>query len=239
MTLEHFADPVLVITAHPDDIEAHCAGTVAQLVQHGKHVNYVLATSGNRGTSDTTMTAERLAELREAEQQAAAAVVGVRQVTFLRYDDGDLAFHVPQLRADLTRLIRQYQPRTIITHDPFPGNGSHDACSIYPDHTTVGMTAFQAAYLRAPSPLCEPEQVVEGLSLHKPDMLMLIMSSQPTLFVDIEPVFERRMEALSHHTTQGRHRPEVRPFFYQVAERLGTQGAMCWRKGSGSCRRRR
>ncbi len=231
MTLEHFADPVLVITAHPDDIEAHCAGTVAQLVEHGKQVNYVLATSGNRGTSDPTMTAERLAELREAEQQAAAAVVGVRQVTFLRYDDGDLAFHVPQLRADLTRLIRQYQPRTIITHDPFPGNGSHDACSIYPDHTTVGMTAFQAAYLRAPSPLCEPEQVVEGLSLHKPDMLMLIMSSLPDLFVDIEPVFERRMEALSHHRTQGRHRPEVRPFFHQVAERLGTQGGYVLAEG--------
>ncbi len=231
MTLERFADPILVITAHPDDIEAHCAGTVAQLVEQGKQVSYVLATSGNRGTSDPTMTAERLTELREAEQQAAAAVVGVREVAFLRYDDGDLGFHVPQLRADLTRLIRQYQPRTIITHDPFPGNGSHDACSIYPDHTTVGMTAFQAAYLRAPSPLCEPEQVAEGLPLHKPDMLMLIMSNLPDVFVDIEPVFERRMEALSQHITQGRNRPEVQPFFYQIAQKLGARGGYTLAEG--------
>jgi len=224
MTLDLFADPILVITAHPDDIEAHCAGTVARLIEQGKQVSYVLATSGNRGTSDPTMTADRLTELREAEQRAAAGVVGVTEIRFLRYDDGDLAFHVPHLRADFTRLMRHYRPRTVITHDPFPGNGSHDSCSVYPDHTTVGMTAFQAAYLRAPSPLCEPEQIANGLLLHKVDMLMLIMSGAPDVFVDIESVFERRMAALQQHVTQGRHRREVQPFFYQVAHQLGARG---------------
>jgi LmbE family N-acetylglucosaminyl deacetylase len=231
MTLEQFADPVLVIAAHPDDIEAHCAGTIARMVEQGKQVSYVLVTSGNRGTSDPSMTAEQLAELREAEQRAAAAIVGVTNITFLRYDDGDLAFHVPQLRADLTRLIRQYRPRTIITHDPFPGNGSHDSCAIYPDHTTVGMTAFQAGYLRAPSPLCEPEQVADGLPLHKVDMLMLIMTGAANVFVDIESVFDQRMEALRQHVTQGRDRPEVRPFFYKIAQELGAHGGYILAEG--------
>ncbi len=224
MTLEQFPDPVLVIAAHPDDIEAHCAGTITRLVGEGKRVSYVLATSGNRGTSDPDMTAERLAELREGEQRAAAETVGVSDVTFLRYDDGDLAFHIPRLRADLTRLIREYRPHTIITHDPYPGNGSHDSCSIYPDHTTLGLAAFQAAYLRAPSPLCEPEQVREGLPLHKPEMLMLIMSAEPDVFVDIEETFELRMQALRQHATQGRDRPDVPAFFRGIAERLGERG---------------
>ena len=231
MPLDLFADPVLVITAHPDDIEAHCAGTVAQLIEQGKQVSYVLATSGNRGTSDPMMTVERLAVQREAEARAAAQIVNVTDITFLRYDDGDLALYVPQLRADLTRLIRQYRPRTVITHDPYPGNGSHDSCAIYPDHTTLGMTAFQAAYLRAPSPLCEPEQLQEGLPLHKVHMLMLIMSGAPDVFIDIEPVFKRRMEALRQHVSQGRDRPELDTFFYKIASRLGERGGYSLAEG--------
>lgn len=231
MTLEQFADPVLVIAAHPDDIEAHCAGTVARLVEQGQRVGYVLATSGNRGTGDPTMTAERLAALREAEQQAAAAIVGVTDLTFLRYDDGDLAFHVPRLRADLTRLIRLHRPRTVITHDPYPGNGSLDACAIYPDHTTLGLAVFQAAYLRAPSPLCEPEQLAAGLPLHRVDMLMLIMSGAPDVFVDIEPVFERRLRALRQHVTQGRDHPDLAAFFRRIAQQLGARGGCALAEG--------
>ena len=231
MALEQFADPVLVVTAHPDDVEAHCAGTIALLTDQGRQVRYVLATSGNRGTSDPTMTAERLAAQREAEARAAAQMVGVTDITFLRYDDGDLAFCVPQLRADLTRLIRQHRPRTVITHDPYPGNGSHDSCAIYPDHTTLGMTAFQAAYLRAPSPLCEPEQLQEGLPLHKADVLMLIMSGAPDVFVDIERMFQRRMEALRHHVSQGRDRPELHTFFYRIASQLGQRGGYTLAEG--------
>jgi LmbE family N-acetylglucosaminyl deacetylase len=231
MTLQEFVEPILVIVAHPDDIEAHCAGTLALLVAQSKHVSYVLATSGNCGTHDPTMTAEQLAALREAEQRAAAAVIGVSDITFLRYDDGDLSFHVQSLRADLTRLIRQVQPRTIITHDPYPGNGSADSCAIYPDHTTLGLTVFQAAYLRAPSPLCEPEQVRGGLSLHKADMLMLIMSGSPDVFVDIEAVFARRMQALRQHVTQGRDRPELEAYFRRIARQLGERGGYALAEG--------
>ncbi|MBI3741821.1 MAG: PIG-L family deacetylase [Chloroflexi bacterium] len=221
MSLDQFADPIMVVVAHPDDIEAHCAGTIIQLLEQGKRVGYVLATSGNCGTSDPAMSAERLGGLRESEQRAAAEIVGVRDLTFLRYEDGDLTFHVPELRADLTRLIRQYRPRTVITHDPYPGNGSLDSCAIYPDHTTLGLTVFQAAYLRAPSPLCEPKQLREGLPLHKLDMLMLIMSGAPDVFVDIEAVFDRRIQALRQYKTQGRDRPEVDAFFRRIARQLG------------------
>lgn len=224
MALEAFHGPILVVVAHPDDIEAHCAGTVARLVQRGEPVSYVLVTSGNRGSHDPAVTAEEIAARREAEQRAAAEIVGVERVRFLRYDDSDLVFHQPALREELTALIREERPRIIITHDPYPGNGSRDSCAIYPDHTTLGLMTFQAAYLCSPGPLFYPEQVRAGLIPHRVEMLYLIMSDQPDVFVDIEPVWETRMTALRQHVSQGRDHPDMERFFRRIAGELGAKG---------------
>ncbi len=224
MSLEAFRGPVLVIVAHPDDVEAHCAGTIARLVERGEAVSYVLVTSGNRGTDDPTVTAVEIAARREAEQVAAARIAGVERVRFLRYDDSDLLFHLPRLREDLTALIHEERPRTVVTHDPYPGNGSRDSCSIYPDHTTLGLLTFQAAYLCSPGPLFYPEQVRAGLAPHRVEMLYLIMSDKPDVFVDVEPVWGIRMEALRQHRSQGRDHPDMEGFFRRIAGELGARG---------------
>ncbi len=223
MTVDEFQGPILVVVSHPDDIEAHCAGTVARLVERGEEVTYILVTSGNRGTDKLDVTMEEIAARREAEQLAAAQIVGVERVRFLRYDDSDLLFHMPQLREELTAVIRDERPRTIITHDPYPGNGSRDSCAIYPDHTTLGLLTFQAAYLCAPGPLFYPQQLTEGLQPHRVEMLYLIMSDQPDTFVDIEPVWEQRMAALCQHESQGRDHPDMDGFFRRIAGELGTR----------------
>ena len=98
------AQRVMIIVAHPDDAEIQCGGTIARLVGQGAVVSYVLATSGNRGTSDPAMTSDQLAALREAEQLTAAARLGVTDITFLRFDDGDLAYNAQPLRGQLTKL---------------------------------------------------------------------------------------------------------------------------------------
>ena len=216
--------PVLVFVAHPDDIEAHCAGTVARLVAQGEEVSYVLVTSGNRGAEDPAMSAEAIAAQREAEQWAAARIVGVERVRFLRYDDSDLLFHIPQLREEVTSIIREMRPRTIITHDPYPGNGSRDSCAIYPDHTTLGLMTFQAAYLSSPGPLFYPDQLKRGLAPHRVEMLYLIMSDAPDEFVDVEPVWDQRMKALRQHVSQGRDHPDMEEFFRRIAGELGDKG---------------
>jgi len=216
-----FHGPVLVIVSHPDDIEAHCAGTVARLVARGEDVSYVLVTSGNRGTDDPAVSAEEIAAVREEEQMAAADVVGVERVRFLRYDDSDLLFHMPQLREELTSIIREVKPRTIITHDPYPGNGSRDSCAIYPDHTTLGLMTFQAAYLCSPGPLFYPDQLKQDLAPHRVEMLYLIMSDTPNVFVDIESVWDQRMSALRQHVSQGRDHPDMEGFFRGIAGELG------------------
>ncbi len=203
-TLDDFPDPLLVVTAHPDDIEVHCGGTLAQLVAAGRHVVCVLCTSGNRGTSDPAVMADDLGARRREEQLVAAATLGLKDVRFLPYDDGDLQFSVASLREAAVRLIRAVRPTTVITHDPYPGDGGADSCAIYPDHLTVGRVVFEAAYVCAPGPLFYPETLREGLAPHKPDVLHLIMSQRADLFMPIASTWEIKREAIRRHRTQGR-----------------------------------
>src|SRR5262249_44114186 len=81
---------VMVIMAHPDDAEFSCSGTVAKYAAAGAHVEYVLATSGNKGSHEPDMTPEKLAPIREAEQRAAAEALGVAKVIFLRHNDAEV-----------------------------------------------------------------------------------------------------------------------------------------------------
>src|SRR5215469_14903747 len=95
---------ILVMMAHPDDAEFICGGTIARLVAEGRDVYYVLVTSGNRGSHETGMTMERLGKMREDEQRYAAGVLGVRDVTFLGYNDGEVEVNLG-LRRELVHAI--------------------------------------------------------------------------------------------------------------------------------------
>lgn len=223
---EAVADPVLVVAAHPDDIEIHLGGTMAQLAAAGKAVRYALATSGNRGTHDPAMTVEQLTALREDEQRAAARSTGVHDIEFWRFDDGDLAFNRSALRERAVRCLRAYRPATVFTLDPFPGNGRHDACSIYPDHTALGHTVFEAAYVCAPGPLFYPAHLAAGLAPHKPTVLYLAMSSDPDHFVEIADVWNRKWAAIRQHHTQGRNDPALEPYFREIARVNGVRAGL-------------
>lgn len=228
---DQFTGPVLCVAAHPEDLEIHAGGTIARLVSAGVQVSYVLCTRGNRGTSDPAVTMAEIGARREAEQRAAAAILGVVDITLLRYDDGDLQYAARELRPDLVRLIRIKRPRTIITHDPFPGDGSHDSCAIYPDHLTVGMTTFEAAFVAAPGPLFHPDHLTDGLQPHKPDALYFSMSQRPDTFVDIGSVWETKMAAVHIYQSQGRHLQGVEPFFRRIAEQLGARAGLSMAEG--------
>ncbi len=145
----------------------------------------------------------------------------MERVRFLRYDDSDLLFHQPRLRAELTALIRAERPRTIITHDPYPRQRLARCLRHLPDHTTLGLMTFQAAYLCGPGPLFYPEQLQAGLAPHRVEMLYLIMSDRPDLFIDVAPVWERRMAALRQHQSQGRDRPGAGRLLPRHRRRLG------------------
>jgi LmbE family N-acetylglucosaminyl deacetylase len=223
-SLDEMPGPFLIVAAHPDDIEVHCGGTVAQLVANGEKVTCVLCTSGNRGTDNPGATMEQMGALREGEQRAASDTLGIKDLRFLRHDDGDLQFIVPMLREEVVRLIREVKPRTVITHDPFPGDGGLDSCSIYPDHTTAGRVAVESAYVCAPGPLFYPQHLRQGLRLHKPEVIYLIMSAHPTFFINVTEVWPTKLAAIQQHLSQGRRLPENDREMERIAKENGQRG---------------
>jgi len=154
---------ILVVVAHPDDAEFGCAGSVARWVADGAEVHYCLFTSGNAGSDDPTMTPERLAAVREAEQRAAARVLGVKSVAFLHYPDGDLE-DTRDARRDVIREIRRVRPDRVVCQSPFP---SFNPYSGHRDHRHAGRLTLDAVYPYARDRMHFPELLVEGFEPHK------------------------------------------------------------------------
>ena len=109
-------DRVLCVLAHPDDVDFGSAGTVATWTAAGTEVTYCIVTNGDAGGFDDTPR-EEMPLLRQAEQRAAAAAVGVTDVRFLGYPDGRLELTL-DLRRDISRVIRTVRPQRVLTSSP-------------------------------------------------------------------------------------------------------------------------
>lgn len=186
---------ILFILAHPDDAEFLCGGTVSLLAQEGRDLHYLLVTRGEKGSDDPTMTPERLATIREAEQRRAAQAHGVGIVTFLDgFVDGEVVPSL-QLRAALVRVIRSWRPDAIFTFDPW----HHD--ELHPDHRAVGICALDAI-ASARGRLYFPEQIREGLAPHHVRDVYYFSTDRPNHWVDITAVVEQKIAALRCHESQ-------------------------------------
>ena len=185
---------VMVIFAHPDDAEFICSGTVARFVENGYRAQYVLATSGDKGSDDPAATPEGLIATREAEQRAAADILGVEEVTFLRHHDGEVEVSIP-FRRELAYVIRQGKPDVVITFDPW------QRYQIHPDHRAVGQTALDAV-AAARDHMYYPEQLTDGLTEHRVHNVYFFASDNPNYYVDITSTIEKKIAALLAHTSQ-------------------------------------
>ncbi len=189
---------VLVVVAHPDDIDFGTAGTVAALTDAGSHVAYCLATSGDAGDDDMTVTAEELATLREGEQTAAGAEVGVKELHWLHHPDGRVVPSL-ELRRDISRVIRIERPNVVISQSPERNwdriYGSH------PDHLATAEATMAAVYPDSRNPRAHPELLEEGYEPHTVDKVWVI-GMKPNLTVDITDVFDRKIAALRAHRSQ-------------------------------------
>jgi len=105
-------DTALAVVAHPDDLEYGAAAAIARWTSQGKKITYCMVTSGEAGID--SMPPEDAGPLREQEQRAAAAIVGVHDVWFLGHPDGMLEYGLT-LRRDIARAIRQARPTMVIT----------------------------------------------------------------------------------------------------------------------------
>jgi LmbE family N-acetylglucosaminyl deacetylase len=189
----------LVIGAHPDDPEFACGGTSAKWADEGIEIYYLVCTLGHKGTADQEMTTERLIALREAEQRAAGAVIGAKEVNFLDFPDGELAPTL-EFRKAIVKEIRRIRPDIVLTHDPTTVYG--EANINHPDHRAVGTATLDAIYPTARDRLQFPEHEAAGLLPHKVLDIYLWGSHAPNEWIDISSTFDRKVAALRHHVTQ-------------------------------------
>ena len=186
----------MVIIAHPDDAEFTVAGTVALWTKAGCRVSYIVCTDGNAGSHEPGMTREKLAGIRRAEQRAACATLGVDDVVFLGYDDGQLQPSL-ELRRDLVRVIRQHQPEVVVTNDPttlFSG----DRYINHPDHRAAGQAALDAVAPASQMPLLWPELGEP----HRVHHVYIRGNDEPNTWVDISETIETKIAALKQHASQ-------------------------------------
>ena len=190
----------MVIVAHPDDIEFSSVGTIARWVEAGTRVAYVLCTSGEVGIAEAGMTKEKATQIREKEQLAAAAVVGVKDVTFLREPDGMLQPTL-ELRKKLVREIRRFKPEIVICGDPtivWAG----DTYINHPDHRAAATAALDAIFPAAGQPNLFEELAEENLTAHKPRKVYVTGWNGTDLFVNIEDTIDIKIAALREHKSQ-------------------------------------
>ena len=203
---------VLVVMAHPDDAEFGCGGTIAKWAAAGKEINYLLCTSGDKGSNDPSVSPVKLAQLRRQEQLNAAHALGAHDVAFLSYEDGTLQ-NTLALRRDIAREIRRYKPDAVICQDPTMRFGGNRYLN-HPDHRAAGDACLDAIYPSARDLHVFPELLLEGLEPHKVREVFMSTMQSPDIWIDVSDCFERKLEGLRQHTSQ------VGARFDQVTDRI-------------------
>lgn len=193
----------LVVAAHPDDPDFGVAGTAACLVRAGHAVYYLLCTSGDAGSDDPTLPAEELVRVREAEQTAAAEILGVSGVEYLRFPDGQLEPSLA-LRKAIVRVIRRLRADIVLCQDPRALVDDDSTYLNHPDHRAAGQATLDAAFPAAGNPSAFRELLDEGLLPHKVREVWLYFTNAHNAnhWMDITETVELKIRALEAHTSQ-------------------------------------
>lgn len=214
---------VLVVTAHPDDVDFGASGTVASWTASGVEVAYCIVTDGAAGALEPTTDIESLAAVREAEQRKAAAVVGVEDVTFLGYSDGHLAV-TAEVRRDIARVIRRVAPDRVLCQ--CPERNWDRIHSSHPDHLAAGEATLDAVYPDARNPFAYPELLAAGFEPHVvSEVWMMAAPGGGNEVVDITATIDSKIAALRCHHSQvgdgGDLEERIRTWSAATAEAMG------------------
>ena len=200
----------LAVVAHPDDIDFGAAGTIASWVEEGIEVSYLLCTNGDAGGFDPAVPRSEIAGIRQDEQRAAAKEVGVDDVRFLGYADGQL---VPsfELRRDISRVIRQVRPQRLLMQSP-EINWERIGAS-HPDHRAAGEATLNAVYPDARNPYTPvsllQEEGLDAWTVHDVWVMAAGQGAGANRWVDVTDTFDRKVAALRRHASQTAHIPDL------------------------------
>jgi LmbE family N-acetylglucosaminyl deacetylase len=201
---------VLAVGAHPDDIDFSASGSIARWIDEGATVHYLVLTDGGSGTTDPTVSADHLKEVRRTEQQNAVATLGAAGVHFLDYCDGSLENSL-ELRKDIIRQIRTLKPDTVVVFDPTFVYSSRLGFINHPDHRAAGQATLDAVFPLARDHLSFPELFTEeNLSPHKVQHVLLVNLDTSNYHIDIADYFDAKLSGLFEHKSQIKDKHAVR-----------------------------
>lgn len=215
---------VLVVAAHPDDVDFGAAGSVAKWVAQGTEVIYAIVTDGGAGGFDPSVERSKMPSIRRSEQLAAAKVVGVDQVDFLGYLDGELEVTI-QLRRDISRVIRRYRPDRVLCQSP--ERNLTRIFSSHPDHLAAGSATLSAVYPDARNPFTFVELIEEGYQPHSVKDVLLQAHPEPDSYEDVTGFVDMKVKAVlahaSQHSDPARTENMVRSWLADAAGRAGLE----------------
>ncbi len=191
---------VLSVSAHPDDVEFGCAGTLARWINEGAEVTMCIVTDGSTGTQDRSLMGTNLSRLRREESQRAAEVIGAKELIWLDYRDGYVEYSL-DLRRDIARVFRRTRPHRYLVMDPTPT--IEDTFVNHPDHRAVGQASLDVTLTAGTTPGHFPELLDEGLEPWRGLRELWIMGpgTRPVVS-DISTTIEAKIEALMCHKSQ-------------------------------------
>jgi len=186
---------VLMIGAHPDDIDINAGGLTAALIKNKSEVNWLICTDGGGGSWDSNIDKQSLIEIRKKEQLESANILGVSRVSFLDFNDGFISFKQEDLLTNLVKKIREIKPRIVITHDPWKQYDLHA------DHRAVGFMTSHAVILASNNTFFK-DQLDQGTESHFTPIIGYFNPEKPNMWVDITAVNEQKEQAILAHASQ-------------------------------------
>lgn len=211
---------VLAICAHPDDMEFGASGTIAKWIKEGATAYYVIITDGTKGSEDMSITNEQLKEIRHSEQLNAGKVLGLKDLFFLNFVDGELE-NTPEVRHWVVRIIRQLKPDVVICQDPSFMYDVDRGYINHPDHRTAGQIVIESVFPFARNSRTFPELLKEGLESHKVSDVLMTTFGKANYFVDISGTIETKLKALACHKSQQDNPADTRAFAKERAQKTG------------------
>jgi LmbE family N-acetylglucosaminyl deacetylase len=196
---EEEVERILVVTAHPDDVDFGAAGAVAAWTEKGIEVSYCIVTDGDAGGFDPAVPRSDIAGIRRAEQSAAAEQVGVTDISFLGHPDGRL-YPTIELRRDISRVIRRVRPQRVLCQSP--ERNLKRMYASHPDHLAAGEATLCAVYPDARNPFAHPELIAEGYDAWTVPEVLMMTSVAGDTYVDITSTIDRKVKALLCHVSQ-------------------------------------
>jgi bacillithiol biosynthesis deacetylase BshB1 len=179
---------ILVIAAHPDDVELGCGGTVAKHISLGHKVGIIDLTRGELGTRGTP-------EIRAQEAKDAAAILGVSVRENLNLKDGFFQ-NDPEHQMVLIRAIRKYQPGIVIA------NAVSDR---HVDHGKGASLAYDASFLSGLSKIETKDDEGKSQNAWRPSAIYHYIQShyiEPDFVVDISDFWETKVKAVKAFKSQ-------------------------------------